>query len=55
MMDSIQNIQVCVQTDIEIKDILLNSAGVPDKCHRLVARALDMGGKDNVTVIVVQT
>ena len=42
-------------SDIEIKDILLNSAGVPDKCLRLVARALDMGGKDNVTVIVVQT
>ncbi|MGB6011397.1 MAG: protein phosphatase 2C domain-containing protein [Desulfobacterales bacterium] len=41
-------------TDIEIKDILLSRSKLKDKCSRLVKKALKMGGKDNVTVIVVQ-
>jgi protein phosphatase len=40
--------------DIEIKDILLENPKVSDQCDRLVERALDMGGKDNVTVMVIQ-
>jgi serine/threonine protein phosphatase PrpC len=40
--------------DIEIKDILLENPRATDKCDRLVASALDMGGKDNVTVMVIQ-
>ena len=98
-MDSIQNIQVCVKTDIgfkreknedsyliiiediflkmekvkrgdtfllcsdglndmltdlEIKNVLSKSYTLKDKCNGLVAKALAMGGKDNVTVIVFQ-
>jgi serine/threonine protein phosphatase PrpC len=41
-------------SDIEIKDILLDNTALNEKCSRLVAGALDMGGKDNVTVIVIQ-
>jgi protein phosphatase len=40
-------------SDIEIRDILLENLKVSDKCDCLVERALDMGGKDNVTVIVI--
>lgn len=40
--------------DKEIRDILLNNPALNDKCGRLVARALKKGGKDNVTVIVIQ-
>ena len=40
--------------DIEIKDILLENPKASDQCARLVERALDMGGKDNVTVMVIQ-
>jgi protein phosphatase len=40
-------------TDIEIRDILLENLKVSCKCDCLVERALDMGGKDNVTVIVI--
>ena len=41
-------------TDKEIRDILLNHPSLNDKCSRLVARALKRGGKDNITVMVVQ-
>jgi protein phosphatase len=41
-------------TDIEIKNILLSGSKLKDKCSRLVKKALKMGGKDNVTVLVVQ-
>ena len=41
-------------TDIEIKYILLTRSKLKDKCSRLIKKALKMGGKDNVTVIVVQ-
>lgn len=41
-------------TDIEIKDILLSGSELKDKCSRLVKKALKMGAKDNVTVLVVQ-
>lgn len=40
--------------DKEIRDILLNNPAQNDKCHRLVSRALENGGRDNVTVMVVQ-
>jgi serine/threonine protein phosphatase PrpC len=41
-------------TDIEIKDILLSGSKFKDKCSRLLKKALKMGAKDNVTVIVVK-
>jgi serine/threonine protein phosphatase PrpC len=41
-------------TDIEIKDILLSGSKLKEKCSRLVKKALKMGGKDNVTVLVVK-
>ncbi len=41
-------------TDLEIKNVLSKSYALKDKCNGLVAKALEMGGKDNVTVIVVQ-
>ena len=40
--------------DIKIKDILLSGSNFQDKCRRLVKKTLKMGGKDNVTVLVVQ-
>ena len=41
-------------SDLEIKNVLSKSYALKDKCNRLIAKALEMGGKDNVTVIVVQ-
>jgi serine/threonine protein phosphatase PrpC len=41
-------------SDVEIEKILSKNYALNDKCDRLVASALDMGGKDNVTVIVIQ-
>jgi serine/threonine protein phosphatase PrpC len=41
-------------TDAEIKDVLLKSSKLKDKCSRLVKKALKMGAKDNVTVLVIQ-
>jgi protein phosphatase len=41
-------------TDHEIRNILLHNTAVKEQCRRLVARALKNGGKDNVTVMVVQ-
>jgi protein phosphatase len=41
-------------SDLEIKNVLSKSYALKDKCNRLVAKALEMGGKDNVTVIVIQ-
>jgi protein phosphatase len=38
--------------DVAITGILLEAAGSGDACERLVTRALDNGGRDNVTVIV---
>jgi serine/threonine protein phosphatase PrpC len=40
-------------SDIETKEILMENPKVSDQCDCLVARALDKGGKDNVTVIVI--
>jgi serine/threonine protein phosphatase PrpC len=40
--------------DKEIRDILLNKPALNDKSSRLVARSLKRGGKDNVTVMVIQ-
>jgi serine/threonine protein phosphatase PrpC len=41
-------------SDVEIKNVLSKNYALKDKCNRLVAKALEMGGKDNVTAIVVQ-
>jgi serine/threonine protein phosphatase PrpC len=41
-------------SDLEIKNVLSKSYALKDKCNRLIAKALEMGGKDNVTVIVIQ-
>jgi protein phosphatase len=41
-------------SDNEIRDILLHNPVVKDQCRRLVARALEKGGRDNVTVMVIQ-
>ena len=38
----------------EIRDILLGNHALDDRCNRLVARALEKGGKDNVTVMIIQ-
>jgi serine/threonine protein phosphatase PrpC len=40
--------------DVKIKNILSKRNPPNKKCDRLVARALEMGGKDNVTVIVIE-
>jgi serine/threonine protein phosphatase PrpC len=40
-------------SDNEIRDILLHNPVVKDQCRRLVARALENGGRDNVTVMVI--
>ncbi len=39
--------------DEEIKEILLHYPAIKDQCRHLVTRALENGGKDNVTVMVV--
>jgi len=41
-------------SDDEIRDILLHNPALKDQCRRLVARALEKGGRDNVTVMVIQ-
>jgi protein phosphatase len=41
-------------SDVEIKNVLSKSYALKDKCNRLIDKALEMGGKDNVTVIVIQ-
>jgi PPM family protein phosphatase len=38
--------------DASITSLLLEAAGSSDACERLVQRALDNGGRDNVTVVV---
>ena len=43
-----------ILSDIETKEILMENPKVSDQCDCLVARVLDKGGKDNVTVIVIQ-
>ena len=41
-------------TDAEIQYILSSRSKLKDKCSRLIKKALKMGGKDNVTVIIVR-
>lgn len=43
-----------VQTDEQIKEVLLSSEKPVQAVETLIARALEAGGPDNVTVIVVQ-
>lgn len=40
-------------TDARIRDIVLGSPSLADACHRLVMRANQQGGKDNITVVLI--
>jgi protein phosphatase len=40
-------------TDAKIRDIVLSSPSLSDACHRLVIKANQQGGKDNITVVLV--
>ena len=40
-------------SDAKIRDIVLGSPGIEDACHRLILKANQAGGKDNVTVVLV--
>lgn len=40
-------------SDVKIRDIVLGSPSLTDACHRLVAKANQQGGKDNITVVLV--
>ena len=40
-------------SDAKIRDIILGSPGIEDACHRLVLKANQQGGKDNITVVLV--
>ena len=42
-------------SDAEISDTLVASSAASDACRELVSTALDRGGTDNVTVVVVRT
>lgn len=41
-------------SDKEIKNVLLNSSALDNKCTQLVQKALEMGGTDNITLIIVR-
>ena len=41
-------------SDDEIRDILLDERNLPRATERLVARANDVGGRDNITVILIE-
>lgn len=41
-------------SDINIKDILIGSASIKTKAESLYAEALEKGGKDNITIILVE-
>ncbi len=40
-------------SDAKIRDIVLGSPGLSDACRRLVVKANQHGGKDNITVVLV--
>lgn len=40
-------------SDAKIRDIILGSPGIEDACHRLILKANQHGGKDNITVVLV--
>jgi protein phosphatase len=40
--------------DAKIRDIVLSSPTLSEACHRLIARANQRGGKDNITVVLVE-
>lgn len=40
-------------TDAKIRDIVLGSPSLADACHRLVSKANQQGGKDNITVVLI--
>ncbi len=40
-------------SDAKIRDIVLSSPSLADACHRLVMKANQHGGKDNITVVLV--
>lgn len=41
-------------SDEQIRDIVMSTADVPEMCRRLVAKANDHGGEDNITVLVIR-
>jgi protein phosphatase len=40
-------------SDAKIRDIVLSAPSLDDACHRLVMKANQNGGKDNITVVLV--
>lgn len=40
-------------SDVKIREIVLSSPSLEDACHRLVMKANQHGGKDNITVVLV--
>jgi protein phosphatase len=39
--------------DAKIREIILNAPTLSDACHRLITKANQYGGKDNITVVLV--
>jgi len=44
-----------IVTDEEIKSILAENDGLEEKTHRLFEKAMEQGGKDNISIILIQT
>lgn len=40
-------------SDAKIRDIVLGSPSLEDACHRLILKANQQGGRDNITVVLV--
>ena len=40
-------------SDAKIREIILSSPGLSDACRRLITKANQHGGKDNITVVLV--
>lgn len=40
-------------SDAKIRDIVLGSLSLSDACHRLIMKANQSGGKDNITVVLI--
>jgi serine/threonine protein phosphatase PrpC len=44
-----------VASDEEVSQTLASSAGLEEKCHKLIAAAREHGGPDNITAIILKT
>jgi serine/threonine protein phosphatase PrpC len=40
-------------SDAKIREIIVSAPSLTDACHRLITRANQHGGKDNITVVLV--